>query len=88
MSRLDEAKQAYLDARVKGAKTMAEAYSQHAKDPEVFVAGVQYALDSLLKHTDMFNLPYPALGEEVVSRYMLHMEAVNILEKAKRGEPQ
>jgi hypothetical protein len=82
-------KQRYLDARVEGAKTLADSYKNYKRSPTAFVAGVQYALDKLLSASDRFNLPYPAAGvDEVVTVQMLHLLAVDILEKAKRGEPQ
>lgn len=68
--------QAYLDARVEGAKTLAEAYEHYQNRPECFVAGVQYALDHMLSRTrdihDIFNI-----GN------VLHTNAVDILTQAK-----
>jgi hypothetical protein len=82
-----DAKQRYLDARVEGAKTLADAYAHYAESPTAFVAGVQYALDKLLSNADWHNIPYPRIGD-VVTVDALNVLALEILEKAKRGEPQ
>lgn len=74
-------KQRYLDARVEGATTLADAYNWHAEYPEVFVAGVQYALDKMLSRMD-------AVAEAFHIDDAMHNHAIDILEAAKRGEPQ
>lgn len=87
----EDQRQRYLDARVEGAQTLGEYYSWCEEYPEVFVAGVQYALDKILgeseRHFAMVLPPYPSLGG-VVTLDVLNAMAVDILEKAKRGEPQ
>jgi hypothetical protein len=72
----------YLNARVEGAKTVAEAYSHHHRDPEAFVAGVQYALDKLLGSNN-----WDVLKTFSMDKWAANV-AVDILERAKRGEPQ
>jgi hypothetical protein len=67
-----------LDARVDSAKTIGQAYSQYAANPEVFVAGVQYALDQMLKACDQSDFWYD----------FHHHMAIDILERAKQGKPQ
>jgi hypothetical protein len=82
--------QRYKQARVDGAKTAGDSYRHYLNNPEAFVAGVQYALDRVLSQSKRYyNLPYPADGVgDVVTVHMLHVMGVDILEKAKRGEPQ
>lgn len=80
--------QAYLDARVEGAKTLSDAYYHVKENPEVFVAGVQYALDKILASSDRYGIFWTALNQHGMTIEMLHAEAFDILEKAKRGEPQ
>jgi hypothetical protein len=77
----DDPVQDYMNARVEFAKTLADAYRQHGKDPEVFVAGAQYALDKILGG-------YERTGFNDASLRYLHSLAIDILEKAKKGEPQ
>ena len=71
---------AYDDARVEGAKTLGDAYRHHRRDPEAFVAGVQYALDKVTREFDRFGVPGDAA---YVDRL-----AADLLERAKAGEPQ
>lgn len=68
-----------MDARVEGAKTLSDSYRHCQKDQEVFVAGVQYALDHMLKSLESMTMG---------SLELEHAVAIGILEKAKRGEPQ
>jgi hypothetical protein len=88
MTDTDKAIQAYMDERVDGAKTIADYYRYHADAPNVFVAGVQYALDKLLGESERHaSITIHRIGDVVTVR-MLHLMAVDILKKAKRGEPQ
>lgn len=86
----DEAIQRYVDARVNGAKTVADAYFHVSKSPSAFVAGVQYALDKILGQAErVYNIPYPEVGlGDVVTVHILYVIGHETLEKAKRGEPQ
>jgi hypothetical protein len=77
----DDAVQRYVDARVEFAQTLADAYRHHAENPEVFVAGVQYALDKMLSSIDRVK------DVDFFYNYH-HLIALDILQKAKRGEPQ
>lgn len=86
----DDVIQQYMDARVENAKTLADYHRNYAENPEIFVAGVQYALDRMLGMSERYyNIPYPSpsIGDVVPVR-MLHIIGIEILEKAKRGEPQ
>lgn len=66
----------YLEARVEGAKTLAESYEHYYQSPECFVAGVQYALDRMLARTqDLHNIL--AIGD------VMHAHAIDILNQAK-----
>jgi hypothetical protein len=82
-----EEAQRYLDARVEGAKTLADAYARHAENPTSFVAGVQYALDKLLSDVDRYGISLTILKEPVVTVKMLNDAGYHILERAKKGEP-
>jgi hypothetical protein len=73
--------QRYVDARVEFAQTLADYYRHHGTDPEVFVAGVQYALDKMLSSIDQVKDADFFYGYH-------HVVALDILQKAKRGEPQ
>jgi hypothetical protein len=88
----DDPVQDYMDARVDFAKTLSDAYRQHGKDPEVFVAGAQYALDKILGYAERYGIPVRTLfgnsNDAMIGVGGLHREAVVILERAKRGEPQ
>jgi hypothetical protein len=77
----DDCVQQYMNARVEGAKTLADAYRHCAENADVFVAGVQYALDKMLSG-------YENTGFNDVSLRYLYSLGIDILEKAKRGEPQ
>lgn len=70
----------YDDARVEGAKTLGDAYRHVRRDPDAFVAGAQYALDSMLKELE-------TVSGSPVRDYHDHL-ATRILERAKAGEPQ
>jgi hypothetical protein len=80
--------QQYMNARVESAKTLADAYRHYEENPDVFVAGVQYALDHILGNSERAAAlalpPYPGLGI-VVPFSSLNVLAVDILGKAKRG---
>lgn len=85
----DEAVKRYLAARVDWAKTLADAYRHHGESPTSFVAGVQYALDKILSQSSTYyNIATPLNIGDVVTIHMLHLIAYEILERAKKGEPQ
>jgi nucleotide-binding universal stress UspA family protein len=83
----DDPVQDYMDARVEFAQTLSDAYRQHGKDPEVFVAGAQYALDKILNYAERYGI-FGNIDDAMIGVGGLHREAVVILERAKRGEPQ
>jgi hypothetical protein len=70
--------QMYLEARVEGAKTLAESYEHYQARPECFIAGVQYALDHILSRTQGLH---DLLGGSVGN--VLHANAVDILTQVK-----
>jgi len=72
----EDHEQSYLEARVDGAKELAEIYNLYAKAPDCFVAGVQYALDKILNRTsDLHDL--------VNIGNVLHANAYDILTQVK-----
>lgn len=66
----------YLEARIEGAKTLAESYEHYQSRPECFLAGVQYALDHMLNRTVGVLEPYDQF---------LIASALEILTNAKNG---
>lgn len=70
----------YDDARVENAKTLGDTYEHVARDHDAFVAGCQYALDSMLRALE-------GLDGQLRREYNEH-RAAEILERAKAGEPQ
>jgi len=73
-------KQRYEDARVEGAKTVRDSYLHYETNPDSFIGGVQYALDLMMK-----GLERTTVDTNLVVEYAIALE---ILERAKRGEPQ
>lgn len=71
---------AYDDARVDGAKTLGDSYRHCERDPEAFIAGCQYALDSVLSKVEHLGIP--------VSSAYIDSIAAEVLRRAIRGEPQ
>lgn len=75
----DDHEQSYLEARVDGAKELAEIYNFYTKAPDCFIAGVQYALDKMLSRTsdlhDLINISD-----------VLHANAFDILTNAKERQ--
>lgn len=73
----EKAQEDYQNERVEGAKTLSDSYWHLEKDSEVFIAGVQYALDHLLE----------CMSEYSTGTLLLeHIVATNILKNAKKGE--
>lgn len=73
-------KQRYLDARVEGAQTASEYQDWYIEHPEAFVAGAQYALDKMLASLEHKGL--------IDASNLEHILALEILEKAKQGDPR
>lgn len=70
----------YLEARVADASTVGDAYRHYDHNPDSFVAGAQYALDVMLRTLDQVTV-----NTTLEVEYSIALE---ILERAKRGQPQ